>query len=356
MTRLAEIAARPLDCAMNEPFAIAGGAADKVANALVRARLSDGTAGFGEGAPFAAFNKDNREKTLRAVRRAARDLVGRDATRLRPLLERVEELLAGRGAACAAVQMAVADAWTRRMRIPLRHLFGGAGTRLVSDVTITIVSAEAARAAAKRLKAWGIRTLKIKVGTSLEEDEARVRAAALPGLKIILDANQGYGARDALRLLARVKARGVRPILYEQPVAKDDWDGMACVERLGRIPVAADESVASRADAARLIRSRACSVVNIKLMKYGLLEAWDIALACRAAGLRLMIGGMVESPLAMACAAHLAAGIGGFEFIDLDTPLWFARNPMRGVNIKRGGVWDLSRVEAGVGVTPRFWA
>ena len=97
------------------------------------------------------------------------------------------------------------------------------------------------------------------------------------------------------------------------------------------------------------------NLVNVKLMKCGLLEAWDIALICRAAGLGLMIGGMVESPLAMAAAAHLAAGLGGFSFVDLDTPLWFARNPMRGVQFGRGGVYDLSRVKAGIGVVPRRW-
>jgi L-Ala-D/L-Glu epimerase len=66
-----------------------------------------------------------------------------------------------------------------------------------------------------------------------------------------------------------------------------------------------------------------------------------------------MMGGMVETPLAMAAAAHLAAGIGGFDYIDLDTPLWLAENPCRGVGFGRGGLYDLSGVTAGIGVVPK---
>jgi L-alanine-DL-glutamate epimerase-like enolase superfamily enzyme len=61
---------------------------------------------------------------------------------------------------------------------------------------------------------------------------------------------------------------------------------------------------------------------------------------------------MVETPLAMGAAAHLAAGLGSVEFVDLDTPLWLAKNPTRGVGFGPGGVYDLSGVKAGVGVAP----
>lgn len=341
---------------MKEPFEIAGGSSTEVRNVLVRARLSDGTVGWGEGAPLSAFNADTQKDTLAAARKAAKSLVGRDADGLRPLLEGVEGALgAERGAARAAVGMALADAWAKRRGLPLRLVFGGAGSRVESDVTVTIVPAEQARAAAKTIVGLGVRTIKIKIGKDLEEDEARVRAVASVrrGLRLILDANQGYDAKKALRLLARLRKARIEPALFEQPCEKDDWKGLADVHRLGRVDVAADESVSSRADALRMASVKAAQVVNVKLMKCGLLEAWDIALICRAAGLGLMAGGMVETSLAMACAAHLAAGVGGFSYIDLDTPLWLARDPMRGVKFGRGGVYDLSRVAKGIGVAPK---
>jgi L-alanine-DL-glutamate epimerase-like enolase superfamily enzyme len=347
-----------LDAPMSEPFEIAGGGSSSVRNVLVRLRLADGTTGYGEGAPLSAFNDDTQEAALASAARAGKKLLGEDCDRLRPLLERVEELLPrGPGPARAALGMALADAWGKRNGMPLRLLFGGAGRRVRSDVTVTIVPPPQAAAAARRIVGLGVDTIKIKIGKDLDDDEARVRAvdAVKKGLRLILDANQGYGPAQALALLRRLRRRGVEPALFEQPAQKEDWDGLARVARLGRVAVAADESVSSRADAVRMAARKAVQVVNVKLMKCGLLEAWDIALVCRAAGLSLMAGGMVETRLAMGCAAHLAAGVGGFEFIDLDTPLWLARDPMKGpVRFGPGGWYELTSVKAGIGVAPRL--
>lgn len=355
--RIASVEATRLDAPMNEPFEIAGGASSAVRNVLVRVRLTDGTTGYGEGAPLSAFNDATQDQTLAAAAKAGRGLVGEDADRLRPLLERVETSIpAEGGAARAALGMALADAWGKRRRLPLRLLFGGAGSRVRSDVTVTIVPAPQAALAARRIVGLGVDTIKIKIGKDVAEDEARVRAVAgvKKGLRLILDANQGYGPRDALALLRRLRRAGVEPALFEQPAAKDDWKGLADVSRLGRVAVAADESVSSRADALKMAARRCVQVVNVKLMKSGLLEAWDIALICRAAGLGLMAGGMIETRLAMGCAAHLAAGVGGFDYIDLDTPLWLSKDPMTGpVRFGKGGWYDLSAVKAGIGVRPK---
>lgn len=340
---------------MSEPFEIAGGASASVENLLVRLELADGTVGWGEGAPFPAYNGETQAKSLEAAKGAGAFLVGRDASSWLPLLAEIEQRLPRLGAARAALGMALLDAWSRSRGIPLRALFGGADTRLETDVTVTIVPREQAVAGAKKIKALGVRTVKIKVGKDLAADEERVIAVRSVDkrFRLILDANQGYSAPQALKLLSRLKRRGIVPALFEQPVAKDDWRGLSKVETSSGVPVAADESVSSREDALRMARERACSVVNIKLMKAGLLEAWDIARIARAAGLSLMIGGNVESALAMGAAAHFAAGLGGFSFVDLDTPLWFSRNPMRGLALGRGGAYDLSSVRAGIGVSPK---
>jgi L-alanine-DL-glutamate epimerase-like enolase superfamily enzyme len=83
------------------------------------------------------------------------------------------------------------------------------------------------------------------------------------------------------------------------------------------------------------------------------LEAWDCALIARAHGLGVMVGGMVETPLAMGAAAHFAAGLGGVNFVDLDTPLWLSSSPTRGIGFGPNGTYDLSGVKAGVGVVPK---
>jgi L-alanine-DL-glutamate epimerase-like enolase superfamily enzyme len=356
-TGIAAVDAFPFRAALSEPFEIAGGSSPVHDGVFVRLRLTGGATGWGEAAPMPAFNGETAAGALAAVRRAGRAWLGRDASAWRTRLEELEALLPrGAGAARAALGLALLDAWTRRAGVPLRTLFGGAETRVVSDVTVTLVPPAAAAAAARRIRALGVRTVKIKVGRDPAEDAARTAAVAAvdPRFRILLDANRGYGPRQSLELLRRLRARGIRPALFEQPADADDWDGLKRVARLGRIPVAADESLRGRADALGLARAGAVSVLNLKLMKMGVLEAWDCALIARASGLDLMIGGLVETSLGMAGAAHLAAGLGAFRVVDLDTPLWLARDPARGVRFGRGGVYDLSRVRAGIGCAPRL--
>ena len=352
---IAEVSARPFRAELAVPFEIAGGTAHEHSGVFVRVRLKDGTLGHGEASPMKAFNGETPEGALTAIRRAGNSWLGRDGAAWRLRLEELEAALPkGAGTARAALGMALLDAWTRRARLPLRALFGGAESRILTDVTVTILPPEAAAEAARRIRAFGVRTVKIKVGKDPESDAARVAAVAAvdPRFTLTLDANQGYGPRESLQLLRLLKRRGLRIAMFEQPAAADDWDGLACVARLGGVPVAADESLRGRADALGLARRRAVSVLNLKLMKMGLLEAWDCARIARASGLGLMIGGMIETSLAMGCAAHFAAGIGGFGVVDLDTPLWLKRDPTRGLRLARGGVYDLSAVRAGIGVTP----
>ncbi len=345
---------QPLDVDMNEPFEIATWNKTKATNILARVRLRDGTVGFGEGATESNSEDLSQAAALKKCAHVARRLLGRPADGFRPLLETIDREAGPRGTVRAALSLAVMDAWGRRAGIPLYALLGGASDRVHSDVTVTILPPKRAQASARRILAMGIRTIKIKIGRDVSEDYERIRAidSLSRGLRLILDANQGYDAAKSLRLLDRLRRRGIRPALFEQPAAADDWNGLSDVHRHGRVLVAADESVSTREQAWLMARKRSAQVVNIKLMKSGLLEAWEIALICRASGIGLMIGGMVETSLAMAGAAHLAAGVGGFDFVDLDTPLWLKSEPMLGVRIGRKGIYDLSKVRGGIGVTP----
>ena len=353
---IVEISTRRVLVPMKEPFTIAGGSSAELETVFTRLTLADGTVGHGEASPFPAFNGETAAKSERKIRNAGKRWLGRDAAAWRTRIEELEEVLAKHGgAARAALGIALLDAWTRRAGMPLRTLFGGATNRVVSDVTVTLGSADAAFAPARRIRALGVRMIKIKVGGTAREDAARVAAVAKahPRAALTLDANQGYGPSHSLALVRLLRARGIQPVLFEQPAEADDLRGLIAFHRKSGIPVAADESLRVRADALKLARTGAAQVLNLKLMKMGVLEAWDCGLIARASGLGIMVGGMVETPLAMGAAAHLAAGLGGVKFVDLDTPLWLTKNPTRGVTFGPGGVYDLSGVKAGIGVIPR---
>jgi L-Ala-D/L-Glu epimerase len=221
-----------------------------------------------------------------------------------------------------------------------------------TDMSIPMVTPEHGYELAKDIVARGITSIKIKVGGDIRDDVARVEAIreGAPGLGLTLDANQGYTPGQALLCLEALDDRDIRPLLMEQPVHKDDYEGLHYITQHTTVPVAADESASNAVAVARLLTLGAVNVVNIKLMKAGIWEALDIAALCRVNHIGLMIGAMMESRLATSAAAHLAAGLGGFSFIDLDTPMLLAEDPFTGGYEQRGGIYDVSSVKSGLGI------
>jgi len=117
-------------------------------------------------------------------------------------------------------------------------------------------------------------------------------------------------------------------VRLEQPVVRRALDSMAGLRRATGIPVAADEAVRSLADAREVVARGAADYINIKIMKTGVAEAVDIASFTKASRLKLMIGGMVETRLAMGCSFSLVLGLAGFDLLDLDTPLLLTGDPV----------------------------
>jgi L-alanine-DL-glutamate epimerase-like enolase superfamily enzyme len=345
-----------LDIPLIAPFGIAGGAQDIARNLLAIVELADGTRGYGEAAPFPAFNGETQEIARAAIEAARPAVEGADAREWRRLAAELRHVIGPVGSAQCAIETAVLDALTRQAGLPLWAFFGGAAAGLETDMTITTGSVDQAFAAAQDILDRGIRTIKIKIGSGdmeLDLDRVSAVAAVAPDAPLILDGNAGFSADDALQLLAALYDRGVRVALLEQPVAKDDWGGLQQVAHWGGVPVAADETAADAGAALRIVQERAAQVINIKLMKCGVVEALDVAAICRAARLRLMIGGMVESILAMTTSACFAAGQGGFSYVDLDTPLFMAESPFDGGMRYESGAIRLDHITAGHGVTPK---
>ena len=351
-TTIRSVSIEPLNIPLLEPFTIATGSVSEARNVLITVTLNDGSVGYGESAPFPPSTGESQETALAAARGCAALIEGRDAAHWRTLAKLIRSVYFSQATAIAGIEMALLDALTRSYGIPLYVFFGGASTSVETDMSIPMVTPEHGYELARGIVARGISTIKIKVGGDIRDDVARVEAIreSAPGLGLILDANQGYTANEALLCLEALDDRDIRPLLMEQPVHKDDYEGLRYVTQHTTIPVAADESAYSAANVARLIKMDAVNVVNIKLMKAGILEALDIAALCRVNHVGLMIGAMIESCLAIAAAAHLAAGLGGFSFIDLDTPMLLAEDPFTGGYEQRGGVYDLAGVKRGLGI------
>ncbi|XP_010032291.2 L-Ala-D/L-amino acid epimerase [Eucalyptus grandis] len=329
---------RALDVPLAAPFTIATSRLERVGNVAVRVELRNGCAGWGEAPVLPSVTAEDQGTAMEKAREACEALRRSPAMGLGRALGQIAAILPGHDFASvrAGVEMALIDAVANSIGTPLWKLFGGASNTLTTDITIPIVlPAEAADLALKYRK-QGFQTLKLKVGKDLKADIEVLQAirAVHPTCSFILDANEGYKSSEAILVLDKLHEMGVTPILFEQPVHRDDWEGLGHVSRIAigkyGISVAADESCRSMDDVKTIVKGNLANVINIKLAKLGVVGALDIIEFAREHGLDLMIGGMVETRLAMGFAGHLAAGFGCFKFIDLDTPLLLAEDPVFG--------------------------
>lgn len=353
MLSVSEVSSEPLSIELKEAFGIASGTQHRADNVLVQVVLSDGSRGLGEAAPFPAVSGETQASALAAIELAGPDLIGECAAAWRPLCQRIQERLSDCPSAASALQSALLDAWLRSHRMSMWAFFGGAEPALHSDITIVTGTARAAEQASKAAWLAGFRELKVKVGAgSVDADLQRLRAIAraAPDAGLVLDANGAFDADQALALLRGMGDARERVTVFEQPTAAADLAGLRQVMVDGRVAVAADESARSAADVRKLVRQRAVDAINIKLTKSGLTEALAMITLAQQYGLKLMIGGMVESQLAMSVSACVAAGRGGFRWVDLDTPLFMIDSPFRGGYLQDGSTLKVNAIEAGHGV------
>jgi L-alanine-DL-glutamate epimerase-like enolase superfamily enzyme len=225
------------------------------------------------------------------------------------VMARVEGALKGRIWTKAALNNALYDLQGKTLGVPVVDLLGG---RLTDRIPVIgpVVGIAAPDEMARRgaaLAAEGFRTLKLKVGETVERDVARVRAvreAVGPGVALRVDANDHYRPSDAIRLIRAIEPFG--PEHVEQPVARGDLLGMAEVRRGVGVPVMTDDMVGTPMDAMTVIRLGAADRVKVKVTKHGLDGARLILGMLEAAGMVGVLGHVVESGLAAAAEAHLA--------------------------------------------------
>ena len=346
------------------PFRIATGQHDELANVFLRLRTMDGVCGYGEAAVATHITGETVAATLANLQAAAAALSGRRIDDPEEACREFSASFEGNHSGLAALEMALLDISSRLQGIPFYKLFAPAvGNKNVlsfaTDITIVIGSLDETRAAARQFTDQGFTVFKIKVGRDEELDLQRVLAVReiAPDSGLILDANMGFSAKRMLAFLDRLDRRGAKPLLLEQPVPKHDWDGLTAITAAlagsGTL-VCADESVGSLAEARWAIDNGAVSAINIKSMKSALLESADIARLATSHGIPLMLGAMMESALSITASAHLAAGLGCFQFMDLDTTFFIKGDLAHSPCLDDSGRFDLHNAGPGIGVEPLF--
>ena len=352
-TRIIDIEIIPLDIPLKTPFTIAIGKKDSIQNVLIKIQLANGVEGLGEAAPLEPINGENQATVLAMLHSCKDFLLGKDVVEYKQIANQIKGVFHAQAAARCGIEMALLDAYTQTLGLPLYRFLGGSQDSIETDYTIDILPADQAKDLAAALTRRGYNTIKTKVGKHMDEDIDRLLAIqeGAPGCDLMIDANQGFSVKQALTFLDKLADQQISPVLFEQPVIKHDLDGMRFIRENTSIPVAADETVFTAADAMAVVKSGCVDIINIKLMKSGLIEALDIAAIARRANLGLMIGCMLETTLGLRCAAHVAAGLGGFQFVDLDPHLDPADNPFEGGPDFREPQYLLSTDIPGIGIT-----
>ncbi len=358
---IASVDVRAVDVELSDPFVISRGAVSTAALAYVRVKLADGTEGFGEIAPFTALTGETRARSIAAAKELAAMLVGCSSADWESLGVIMHGVAPGEPAARCGLECAMVDALARaRGETLFDHWRALGGTPALreheTDITLPILEESRIDELAAQWYARGFRIFKMKVGSDVDKDVQRVERLAKnhSDVNFILDANQGFdlkGAREMLRLIAPLSRR---VLLLEQPVARGDLDAMASLCADNTVRIAADESVFSLDDARRVIDKRAAHCINLKIMKTGLADTIAVARAAKAAGLTLMIGGMMESRLAMSFSFSLVLATGWITHLDLDTPLLMAHDPLEGGYAYHGPLLTLWN-DPGVGIRPEIF-
>jgi L-alanine-DL-glutamate epimerase-like enolase superfamily enzyme len=331
------------------------GTVDEAHVTLVELVLEDGSSAWGEAVSMPAVTGETPGGVVAALTGPLRTaVIGRDTEDLEENCARVDRSIAGNGGAKAGVEIALHDAFARGLGVPLYRALGGAHGTVETSITVGLGTADEMSRRAVELVKDGFTALKLKVGHAIALDVHRVEAvrqAVGPDIRLRLDANQGWSAKEAVRAVRLLEDRGTDIELIEQPVAAQDLAALRFVRERVATPVVADESVLSARDALDVVRQEAADVLSLKLQKSGgvrnLLRIISVA---ETAGLSCMVGCSLETEISITAAASVVAARSAVRYVDLDAPLWLDASPVRGGVTYQGPVLKLP-ADPGLGVS-----
>ncbi|MGG3044789.1 dipeptide epimerase [Bacillus anthracis] len=316
---------------LHTPFKTALRTVTEIESIDVYIHTDEGIVGNGAAAATPVITGDFANGIEEAILGPMRSsLIGQDIIQFQQLLQHIQMSCIGNPSAKAGVDIALYDVYCQYRNVPLYALLGGK-KEIHTDITVSVDEPFIMAKEAKQHVEKGFQTLKIKVGKSAHLDLERIEAIrnSVPkNTTLRLDANQGWNPKEAVSIIKEMENRNLNIEFIEQPVHAKDWDGLKYVKDHVQTPIMADESIFSASDALKIVQGRYADLINIKLMKCGgIREAWRIADIAEAAGVKCMVGSMMESSLSVSAVAHLAAAHPNIHYFDLDAPLWLMEEP-----------------------------
>ena len=319
------IDARPVDLKLTVPFRISTGVQLVASNIIAQINHKEFT-GYGEAAPFEYYG-EIQETVLACITTFAGNL-GDDPFAIEDILNHLDHLIRLNPAAKAAVDMALYDLAGKMLNVPVYKLLG-LNPAHTPHTSFTLGIDSPANMAKKALLARDYPILKVKVGTKHDLDNLKaIRDVSSATIRV--DANTAWTPKEAIKMINALAPYNIE--FVEQPVHPRDLDGLRLVRENVPLPIIADESCVTVDDIPRV--AGCVDGINIKLMKCGgLRHALKMIHVARAHHLRIMIGCMIESSLAITAAAHLTPLV---DYADLDGHLLIDNDPYEGVTVVNG--------------------
>ena len=305
------------------PFTIATGTMRHAQNIFIRIHTSEGFIGVGECSAFPMIAGETQATCFELAKDFAACWKNKSATDINQRLDELDALIYRNYTAKSAFDLALYDLAAKAANLPLYQFLGGTNRTVESDLTIGIGTPEEMAATARDFISKEVHIIKVKLGKDVATDVERIRQireAVGPAMKLRIDANQGWSYEDAVLALTQLAPYNIE--FCEQPMRS--WNDELLPELCKRSPIQlmADESVFTHRDAERLIRNNACAYINIKFAKSGgIREALRINQVAEKNGIACMMGGMLESRLALTAKVHVAIACKNIQFYDLDTCL-----------------------------------
>jgi L-alanine-DL-glutamate epimerase-like enolase superfamily enzyme len=305
------------------PFRIATGTMYHAQNLFIRVETDGGQTGVGECSAFPMITGETQATCYEMAKDFARLWKGKEALDIEGRLKDLDDFTAFNSTVKSAFDMSLYDLAAKKEGVPLYKYLKGNKKPLETDLTIGIDEPEVMAGKAQEFKKKGFRILKIKLGKDGKTDLLRIqmiRKAVGDSIRLRIDANQGWDFGTAKEALIQM---GMYDIEFcEQPMRQWNDHHLPELRKISPIKIMADESVFNHHDARRLILAGACDYVNIKFSKSGgIAEALRINQVCESHGVACMMGGMLESRLALTAFAHFALSQNNIQFYDMDTSL-----------------------------------
>jgi L-Ala-D/L-Glu epimerase / N-acetyl-D-glutamate racemase len=303
------------------PFTIATGTMHYAQNIFIRIYTDTNYYGVGECSAFPMIAGETQATCFEMAKDFGKLWKDKDALRIEDRMNELHNFTAFNTTIKSAFDMALFDLAAKSVNQPLYKFLGGNKKEMETDLTIGINSPENMALTAVDFKKNGVRIIKIKLGKGGREDIERIKQIReAVGKKMILriDANQGWDFETAAFVLQEINKYNIE--FCEQPMRSWNDYKLPELRKISTIKIMADESVFDHHDAERLIHANACDFVNIKFAKSGgILEAKKINAICEQNKIPCMMGGMLESRVALTAFAHFASAHDNIKFYDMDT-------------------------------------